>query len=204
MERYANKCVLLKHSKLKLHIQLYNADCYCLKHSKENKEFFKKTAVWDHCMTPKNKGFCLRWIKLSLVPWMLDGAPSKEMWLVNFSTFSVSPWLALPCKRLWDWTTTITTFISLWLISSQNWLHTKKSNHFKAIIALVLLILLTFYFCWCWEVLLDGEKISFKNLKTAAAASGSPDPNAREVCICASGALFLAPANSRCQVSSIC
>lgn len=54
------------------------------------------------------------------------------------------------------------------------------------------------------KVLLDGEKISFKNLKTASASSGSPDPFAREVCICESGTLFLAPANSRCQVSNIC
>ena len=56
-------------------------------------------------------------------------------------------------------------------------------------------------FFFCPQIMLDGKKVSFKNLKTASAGSGS-DPNAREVCICASGVMFLAPANSKCQVSS--
>ena len=59
-------------------------------------------------------------------------------------------------------------------------------------------------FCWCWQVLLDGQTITFKNLKAGTAAGGQADPNVREVCVCANGKVFLAPVNSRCQVSLLC
>lgn len=54
------------------------------------------------------------------------------------------------------------------------------------------------------KVLLDGQTITFKNLKTGTAAGGQADPNVREVCVCANGKVFLAPVNSRCQVSLLC
>ncbi|XP_068718304.1 zeta-sarcoglycan-like [Montipora capricornis] len=54
------------------------------------------------------------------------------------------------------------------------------------------------------KVLLDGQSMSFKNLMTATAANVAADPKAREVCVCASGKLFLAPVNSQCQVSITC
>lgn len=59
-------------------------------------------------------------------------------------------------------------------------------------------------FCWCTQVLLDGQTITFKNLKAVSAAGGPADSNVREVCVCANGKVFLAPVDSRCQVSSLC
>lgn len=54
------------------------------------------------------------------------------------------------------------------------------------------------------KVMLDAEQVSFKNLKTYTAASSSPDDNAREVCICTNGEIFLAAAKGHCQGSKIC
>lgn len=47
---------------------------------------------------------------------------------------------------------------------------------------------------------LDGKKISFKDLRKVNGGS-SPDPNAREVCICPSGELVLAAVSSNCNIS---
>ena len=50
------------------------------------------------------------------------------------------------------------------------------------------------------QIKLDGKKISFKDLRKVNGGS-SPDPNAREVCICPSGELVLAAVSSNCNIS---
>ncbi|KAL9973172.1 hypothetical protein ACROYT_G019589 [Oculina patagonica] len=55
------------------------------------------------------------------------------------------------------------------------------------------------------KVNLNAQQISFKSLRSGSSSSGSPDGNAREVCVCGNtGELFLAPAGSHCKVSKIC
>ncbi|XP_022786014.1 zeta-sarcoglycan-like [Stylophora pistillata] len=52
------------------------------------------------------------------------------------------------------------------------------------------------------KVVLNATEVSFKNLKTYTGSSGQPGVNAREVCICTNGKIFLAAAQSHCQSSA--
>ena len=49
------------------------------------------------------------------------------------------------------------------------------------------------------QIKLNGKKISLKDLREVKGGS-TPDPNAREVCICAGGELVLAAVGSNCNI----
>ena len=78
--------------------------------------------------------------------------------------------------------------------------HSCKHERHCGLISQVICYLVSF------QVSLAGSSVLLKNLRgmTASSGGGNPDPNAREVCMCRDGTVFIAPLDSQCKVASIC
>lgn len=52
------------------------------------------------------------------------------------------------------------------------------------------------------KVTFDAEKVLFSKLKQGTPTGGAADQNARELCMCKDGSLFMAPVDSSCKVTT--